>query len=207
MPYQSFTIDSVREKFGLTIAQSEDHFAAIEPVPPSDFLEALIGRHLPLVVGRSNEKLRSELLVAPILVEVREQLDRQVALFSGELFNVDRKADLYGYCDFLMSRDPLVLQIEAPVVIVAEAKKEDLTAGVAQCLAGMVAAQRFNDKRGKATAPLFGVLTSGTNWQFLELNGTEVTFDLREYGLTELAKILGILVYMASGKKNGAARP
>lgn len=206
MPYQSFTLDTVRARFGLTITQATDHFAAIDPVAPSEFLNALIARHLPLVLGRSNEKPRSELLVAPILVEVREQLERQVALFSGELFNVDRKADLYGYCDFLLSRDPLVLQIEAPVVVVAEAKKEDVTAGTAQCIAGMVAAQKFNDRRGKPTAPLFGVLTSGTNWQFLEINGTEVTFDLREYGLTELPKILGILIYMASGKQHGATK-
>ena len=206
MPYQSFTLDTVRARFGLTVTQATDHFAAIDPIAPSDFLNTLIARHLPIIVGRSNEKPRSELLVAPILVEVRELLDGQVALFSGELFNVDRKLDLYGYCDFLLSRDPLVLQIEAPVVVVAEAKKEDLTAGAAQCIAGIVAAQRFNSKRGKPVSPLFGVLTSGTNWQFLQVNDTEVIIDLREYALIELPKILGILVFMASGKKPGTAK-
>ncbi|MBC8138912.1 MAG: hypothetical protein H8F28_23800 [Fibrella sp.] len=207
MPYQSFTLDTVRSRFGLTVTQATDHFAAIHPVASSNFLNELIARHLPLVLGRSNEKPRSELLVAPILVEVREQLGRQVALFSGELFNVDRKSDLYGYCDFLLSRDPLILQIEAPVVVVAEAKKEDVTAGAAQCIAGMVAAQKFNEKRGKPVTPLFGVLSSGTNWQFLQLDGTVVTFDIHEYGLFELPRILGILIYMASGVKNGGAKP
>ncbi len=133
-------------------------------------------------------------------MEVREVLERQVTLFSGELFNVERKSDLYGYCDFLISRDPLVLQIEAPVVVVAGAKKENLTAGVAQCIAGMVAAQRFNDKRGKPVPPVFGVLTSGTNWQFLQITNTAVEVELGEHTLAELPIILGILVYMASGR-------
>ena len=90
-------------------------------------LAVSLKRHLPLVVGKGTEKVRSELLIAPILVEARELLHGQISLFSGVAFNVDRKSGLHGYCDFLISRDPLLIEIKAPVIAVAEAKKEDLS--------------------------------------------------------------------------------
>lgn len=111
---------------------------------------------------------------------------------------MERATGLMGYCDFLISRDPLLIEIEAPVVAVAEAKKEDLIAGVAPCIAELVAAQRFNERRGRPVATLYGVLTSGTDWRFLQLEGTQVMLDMREYPITELNRILGILVHMCS---------
>ncbi len=45
-----------------------------------------------------------------------------------------------------MTSSPEQLFIEAPTVIVVEAKKEDLNGGLGQCVAEMLAAQRFNEK-------------------------------------------------------------
>jgi hypothetical protein len=119
-------------------------------------------------------------------------------VFSGVAFNVDKKLGLHGFCDFLISQDPLLIQIQAPVVMLVEAKREDLSSGIAQCVAEMVAAQRFNQARGQAREKIFGVVSSGTDWRFLQLEGTQVTLDIREYSLTELEAILGILVHMTS---------
>ena len=84
------------------------------------------------------------------------------------------------------------------MVAIVEAKREDLSSGVAQCIAEMYAAQLFNQKRGKPHKTIFGVVTSGTDWRFLQLEGTQVTLDLREYPITQIDNILGVLVYMAS---------
>jgi hypothetical protein len=198
MVYETFTLELLEERFGLTLAQSNDLYGTIAGREPGDLLKATLKRHLPLIMGKGTEKARSELLIAPILVEARALLDERIALFSGVSFNVDRRSGLHGYCDFLISQDPLILEVKAPVIVLAEAKREDLSSGVPQCLAEMVAAQKFNEKRGKPRKTIYGVVTSGTDWRFLQLEGTQATLDLREYTITELAQVLGVLVYMAS---------
>ncbi len=198
MAYESFTLTQLQGDFALTFLQSENIFGDVPTVEPSAFLRLAIERGLPLVVGKASEKARSEFLVAPILMEVREVRNHAVAVFSGVKFDVDKKAGLFGYCDFLLSRDPLQREIQAPVAFVTEAKKEDLNAGIAQCLAEMVAAQRFNENRGKPVVPIYGAVTDGTRWQFSQLENQTATIDLREYTITELPQILGILVHMVS---------
>jgi hypothetical protein len=39
---------------------------------------------LPLALATGSEKARSELIIAPVLLEVRKILQRQISLFSGE---------------------------------------------------------------------------------------------------------------------------
>lgn len=196
MAYESFTLKRLETAFGLHIAQSEDDYGAIAPVAPGAFLQTAVARGRRLVVGKTSEKARSEFLVAPVLMEVCEARDRQISLFSGVKFDVDKSAGLFGYCDFLVARDPLVDAIRAPVLFVTEAKKEDLNAGVPQCIAEMVAAHRFNEREGTPIATVYGAVTDGTRWRFLRLESPAVTIDLREYSLPELSQIVGILVYM-----------
>jgi hypothetical protein len=198
MAYESFTLPQLRERFEITLTQKNNLYGNISPVVASDYLTTTLQRNLPLALGKSSEKSRSELLITPILVEVRALLNDQIAVFSGVRFDVERASGLIGFCDFLISRDPLLIEIEAPVIAVAEAKKEDLNTGVAQCIAEMIAAQRFNARRAQAIPTIYGVLTSGTDWRFLQIEGTQVTLDLREYPITEIDRILGILVAMAS---------
>jgi hypothetical protein len=198
MAYESFTLPQLRERFEITLTQKNNLYGNISPVVASDYLTTTLQRNLPLALGKSSEKSRSELLITPILVEVRALLNDQIAVFSGVRFDVERASGLIGFCDFLISRDPLLIEIEAPVIAVAEAKKEDLNTGVAQCIAEMIAAQRFNARRAQPIPTIYGVLTSGTDWRFLQIEGTQVTLDLREYPITEIDRILGILVAMAS---------
>jgi hypothetical protein len=198
MSYESFTLQMLEQRFELNLLESSDLFARLASQVPSDFLQVTLKRNLPLVMGKGTEKVRSELLIAPILVEIREILEHKIAVFSGVAFNVNKKSGLHGFCDFLISQNPLLLEIQAPVIMLAEAKKEDLPSGVPQCLAEMIAAQQFNQQRGHPKDKIFGVVTSGTDWRFLQLEGTQAVLDLREYGLAELERILGILVWMAS---------
>jgi heterodisulfide reductase subunit B len=78
-------------------------------------------------------------------------------------------------------------------MMLVEAKKEDILAGLGQCVAEMVAAQIFNEREGNEISVIYGTVTSGTNWKFLKLKGKVVEIDLVEYYLTNVNKILGIL--------------
>jgi hypothetical protein len=148
------------------------------------------------VANPEGEKARSEGIIYPVLLEVRRILNREISLFSGEDFTIDESIGLNGKCDFLLSRSPEVLEIEAPAIVIVEAKKADLRTGFGQCMAEMVAAQRFNAAKNRPVSVIYGSITSGTQWRFLKLEGNLVTIDLMDYPLPPVDEILGILVWM-----------
>ncbi|MCL1472872.1 hypothetical protein [Argonema antarcticum] len=197
MPYSQFTtITKVKEAFNLTTVEGIRFLPEIAPIQPSITLSAILEETLPLAVATGSEKARSELIISPVLVEVRRILNRQISLFSGEDFNVDESLGLNGRCDFLISRSTEQLAIEAPAVAIVEAKQADLKTGIGQCVAEMVAAQKFNEAKQKPLSNLYGSVSNGLQWQFLKLTGTEVTIDLNIYPLPPVEQILGILVWM-----------
>ncbi|MDE5087403.1 MAG: hypothetical protein O4805_09710, partial [Trichodesmium sp. St16_bin2-tuft] len=77
-------------------------------------------------------------------------------------------------------------------------KNDNLKSGLAQCMAEMVAAQIFNQRQDNEVSKIYGVITTGTVWQFLELEGEAVVLDLQEYSVENLPKILGILTSFVS---------
>lgn len=196
MPYSKFTLSRAVEDFDLTVREDPNLFAAIPPVIPTPLLQEILVENIPWAVAVGSEKARSEGIINPVLLEVKRQLGGQVGVFSGEEFNVDIAADLNGYCDFLVSRSSEQLYIKAPVVMLVEAKKEDLKPALGQCLAEMVAAQRFNLSKGQAIKTIYGVVTSGTVWRFLQLTEKVVSIDLTDYPLLPVDNVLGVLVWM-----------
>ena len=196
MPYSQFTsIGKVKEAFGLKTQEGGRFIPAIEKIEPSATLKAYLEESIP-ISSSASEKARSEGIIYPVLLEVRKILNRQVSLFSGEDFIVDESVGLNGMCDFLLSRSPEVLEIEAPVIVIVEAKKADLRTGFGQCIAEMVAAQRFNAAKNRPVSVIYGSITSGTQWRFLKLENDLVTIDLMDYSLPPVEEILGMLVWM-----------
>ena len=193
MAYSRFTLSQLKQDFGITLDESQNLFAQVSPRPMSELLTLTLKDSLTLATRVNTEKVRSELLIAPILMEVRRQLSNQISFFSGSEFNVDADRGLEGYCDYLLSRSPEQLEITSPVVVLIEAKKENLMGGIAQCIAEMIAAQILNDRSNNAIPIIYGAVTSGTNWQFLTLQGTQVNLDTTEYFISDVEKILGIL--------------
>jgi hypothetical protein len=116
-----------------------------------------------------------------------------MSLFSGAEFNVDENTGLMGYCDFIISQSAEQLFIKAPVVMLVEAKNENIKNGLGQCVAEMLAAQLFNQREQNPITTIYGVVTTGTNWKFLRLTDHQVEIDLKEYYLSEIDQILGIL--------------
>ena len=197
MAYSDFSLRKALQDFDLS-TQDEAFFRSIEPIIPSSYLLEFLERSLPLAIAIGTEKARSELLVSPILLEVREQKERKISFFSGIDFTVDASLGLNGVCDFLMSRSPEQMLLTAPVAVVVEAKRGELDSGMGQCLAEMVAAQKFNHDRGNEVSTIYGSVTSGSVWRFLKLENQKVTFDLTEYAIPPIDRVLGLLVHAAS---------
>lgn len=103
-------------------------------------------------------------------------------------------------CDFIVSLSPEQLFVSAPALIIFEAKNEDIKGGFPQCIAAMIAAQRFNEREGNAIPIIHGAVTTGTNWRFLHLDQNVVRTDRREYYVDNVQKLLGILITM-TGKQ------
>jgi hypothetical protein len=194
MAYSNFTLAKVKEDFGLTVDETQNLFADIEAVKPSEILTVTLQEYISLATAIGTEKARSEFLIAPILTEVRRQVNYQISLFSGTDFNVDFEKGLLGYCDFLLSASREQFFISAPVITIVEAKNENIIGGLGQCVAEMVAAQIFNQKKEIDIPVIYGVVTSGTAWRFLTLSENTVCIDLVEYYINQVETILAILL-------------
>ena len=197
MPYSEFTtITKAEEAFGLTTVEGRRFVPEIELIKPSAQLVGYLEEVLPLAIATGSEKARSELIITPILLEVWRILEKQIGIFSGEDFDVDSSVGLNGRCDFLLSRSPKLIEIDAPAVVIVEAKKADLKTGIGQCVAQMVAAQRFNKAKNKSVNTIYGTVTSGTQWRFMKLEENTVTFDLSEYPVPPVDFIISFLIWM-----------
>ncbi len=193
MAYSDFKIASVKQKFQLSIDEGVDLCSHAPLVPVSAWLTETLQETLSLALAINTEKVRSELLIAPILVELRKQTGRTISLFSGVEFTVDAAQGLNGICDYIISYSSEQLFISAPVLIIFEAKNENIKGGFAQCIAAMLAAQRFNLREGTTVPVVHGVVTTGTTWRFLQLEGQRVQLDDREYYIDSIEKLMGIL--------------
>ena len=191
MPYDNFSLSRVKREFNLKTVENKGFFPEIELIEPSFYLKEALNEGLPLAIATGSEKARSELIISPILVEVRK-----ISFFSGQDFTVAPELDLTGVCDFLISRSSEQVFIEAPAVVIIEAKKGDLKPGLGQCAAEMVAAQIFNQQNNIPITRIYGSVTSGTAWRFLKLEGEILNIDLQDYPVPPVEMILGMLVWM-----------
>ena len=195
MAYNSFqSVEELQQQFGLVVKSGGSLFMQVGEVPVSAVLQNMLAENVPLALNIHTDKARSEFIIAPVLLEVRRVMERKISLFSGIEFRVDEARGLSGYCDFILSNSPDQVFLEVPVVCVVEAKNENIRAGYTQCVAEMLAAQIFNDRKAHPVSTILGVVTTGSNWKFLTLQGTRVAIDFDEYLISHIEKILGIFV-------------
>lgn len=193
MPYSQFTINQIKRDFGIRISEKVGIFADIPEIEYSKLLGEILEYNVPLALAIASEKARSEMIISPILIELRRLLSDRISLFSGRDFDVDATKGLNGFCDFIISQSPAQIIIEAPVIALVKAKNDNIQSGLAQCMAEMLAAQLFNDSQGNNIPSVYGAVTTGTNWKFMKLTNQVIEIDLNEYCLNQLGKILGIL--------------
>ncbi len=86
MPYSDFTtITKAEEAFGLTTVEGRRFIPDIELIKPSQQLVDYLEEVLPIAIATGSEKVRSELIISPILIEVWKILEKQIAIFSGKM--------------------------------------------------------------------------------------------------------------------------
>ena len=200
MAYSEFTLESVVPAFQLQKIDTIGLFSQVEVVPPSDHLTTALARKAALATAIGTEKARSEMIVADVLVELLEHFDRSISLFSGIDFNVDVEKNLTGVCNFLVSLSANQFYLEAPVIVLVEAKNTDMKLGLGQCVAEMLAAQRFNAEKENNIRCVYGASTTGIDWQFLKLREKCLHIDMTTYQIAQCDKVLGILASMVAQK-------
>lgn len=199
MAYGDFDLKTAVHQFGLTENQNTDLFAEVEPLEPSDFLRDWLNEFAPVALGVNSERARSEFIIAPMLAESKRRAGTPVTILPGVTFEVDKEQGLTGFCDYLITRSPEFYYVQGPILAVVEAKRENLIAGLGQCVAVMVAIRLFNEREGTPLPAVFGAVTSGNVWRFLKLEGPTLFIDRLEYHFRDADKILGILVSIARG--------
>ncbi len=180
----------------MTIDETTDLFASVPEAVLRPEFQYRFEAMLPLALATSTEKARSEFIIAPVLLEVWLLKDRKIGLLSGVEFTIDEAQGLAGVCDYILTRSPEQMFVKAPVVMLVEAKNEDMKKGYAQCGAQMMAAQRFNEREGSAIEKTFGVVTIGELWRFMQLDDSTLRIDSRSYHIDRLPKIMGILLHL-----------
>jgi hypothetical protein len=190
MTYSDFSLDQVRKNFGLQVITAA-LFPDLTPVPPTPWLIEAI--HKGLQQALISEKARSELIVMPILLTGRELTHNAFAIYSGQRLDIDPTQGLTGECDFILAKTPPLPVLQAPLVTLVEAKKNDIEAGLGQCVAQMIGARLFNQQEGSQVPFIYGCVTTGETWQFLKLEGQQLALDNTRYYIDSLDKILGVL--------------
>ena len=188
MGYSNFKkIRQVTKKFGLK-AKLSPLFSDITLHQPSDWLVKSL--EIAYKAPATTEKAKSERLVSPILMEIVQDFEHHITLFSGEEMNINANDDLAGPCDFFFGLYPLSPYIETPIISVVEAKDEDVEWGVAQCAAQLYAAHLMNMQEEKDVPTLYGCATDGVEWQFLKFENN--TFTINPKPITDISQVLGI---------------
>jgi len=140
-------------------------------------------------------------VIFPILREVYKKYNEEFSLWVQKPISYDER--LNGTPDYIVSKKSELGKtfLEFPLLIVAEAKKNDFEQGWGQCLAELVAAENIN---ADSQMLVYGIVTDGKLWEFGTL--TEKVFTKNRTGFTidDLAELFGALDFVfqqAIGKK------
>jgi hypothetical protein len=190
MAYTSFkTLDQIKTTFKIG-HKKQSLFLSVTNTLPGEWLKE--GLKIAAKTPIRSEKSRSELIVMPVLLEICNKNNDSFTLFSGENLDADAKLGLKGECDFIISQSPDLIEIEAPIVQIVEAKKQDFDTGIPQCAAQMIGAKIFNEKRNKNIPIIYGCVTTGEEWLFMKLENNLIVVDNRKYNIANLPMILGV---------------
>jgi hypothetical protein len=198
MSYSQFTLKKLVEDFQIKLQETTQLFPNVTTIAPTELLSMTLKESLPLATIINSEKARSELIIAPVLLEVKRKMDYQIGLFSGNDFTVDVSQGLNGSPDFLITRNPEQYYISTPVMTIVEAKNENMNLGLGQCGSEMLAAQIFNARENNSVRTIYGCVTTGVLWKFLRLENQTLYIDPVEITIEPIERLLGIFIQILS---------
>jgi hypothetical protein len=132
------------------------------------------------VVTLTSETARRETLVAPILLEIAIRYNAQLRIEYPLTVN----SWLKGTLDYLLRL--------GQVIVIIEAKNDDLTRGFTQLAAELIALSQAQELE-----TLYGAVTTGEAWRFgqLDQNQKQITQDIKLFTVPDdLDQVMGILI-------------
>jgi co-chaperonin GroES (HSP10) len=191
MAYRDFKLQELQDKFGVQ-QQAKVLFPNLKLIPPSDWLIQTIQKKR-RGLRITTEKAVSEAIISAVLIEIQERNYQKTTLFSGENLLADKQLGLNGEVDFMFVKQPEASEIVVPVISITEAKLNlSIEKSKSQAIAQMLGAQYFNNKSENPISVIHGVVTNGTQWLFMRLDGKMITVDENEYLINDLASIIGV---------------
>jgi len=185
------TISQVQAEY--RIKYEEDNFVTVKEHKVSDiFIEEFEFNQQNMDVF-SSEAARCEIIIFPILREIYKNYYKKISLWVQKSITYNEK--LNGTPDYVISKKSELgkTMLEFPLVIVAEAKKNDFEQGWAQCLSELIAAKYLNNN---PEMPVYGIVTDGKLWEFGKLTEKSFTKNTDIFTVTDLNKLFGALQFV-----------
>ncbi len=182
------SISQVQKEF--KIKYQEANFLMPEDLEPSAAFRAEFQFNTENIDVFSSEASRAEAIIFPVLREIYKRHYEKYSFWVQKALAYDDK--LSGTPDYLIGTKSELgkTYLETPLVIIAEAKKNDFEQGWGQCLAELVAAQKLNGKPHRA---VHGIVTDGKSWEFGKLEADVFTKNAEGYTVDHLAQLFGAL--------------
>ncbi len=195
--YSSFTYEDL---YALGLDITEESLFQTDQIPsvePSRLLLEILAMNKD--VPTATEKAKSELIISPILSDLRQRHIGKFTFFSGYQFSVEPKLGLQGFCDFILTKGPKTPFILNPILAVVEAKNEAIESQTPQCIAETYAASLFNERHNTPHSSVtYGTITTAFDWLFIKLEGKKVIVDNKRYFISDLPQLLGVLEYIVN---------
>jgi len=195
MAFSDFSFPQVQQDLGLLLDEA-DLFSRVPALLLREDFRTTLAEGTAIALAVNTEKAKSEFIMAPVLLEVRRLCQGLVGLFSGVSLDVEPAQGLNGVCDFLLTKPARQFILTAPVITVVEAKNDNLRNGLGQCIATAYAATLYNQRAGSPVVAVHGVVSTGSAWKFLRVEGTTVTIDIPEYYIDNPGLVLGVLIHI-----------
>lgn len=149
------------------------------------------------VAYKVSEAAVCENIIYPVLRQVWKPYINVFSIWSHQPLELND--DLNGIPDYLFTRrsalGPIVF--EAPYVAVVEAKRDDFSAGWAQCLLEMRTMQQLN----QSPNPVFGIVSNGDGWQIGQLENNAFIEYSNLFTLTNLNELFSALTWVLESCK------
>lgn len=168
---KKFCITQVMQTLNPELYQSlSQEFTQERDFTPSSTFQNLFHRGRTVFLGTSGpqEETRKIRLIWPFLFEI-EGRHPKLRIWEGVTFEADPDQGLTGEPDYIVAKQSNIL--EAPYCIIMEAKQMDFSQGWGQALTAMKGAQILNQKEASKEIPIYGVVSTGEEWQFGKLVG------------------------------------
>lgn len=161
---------------------------SVAPIAPSEFFEENLRQISEVFDLRSSEESK-KLLIDAICQESLRRFKHLKIWKSAPLSDEQTT----GYVDYLVAERKAYL--EAPLLCIVEAKRDDFEQGLAQCLPQMKACQ-YNNKEIGRNLDIYGIVTNGEGWQFYKLTLEGAVYGSKLYAIGNLPQVLGILSFI-----------